>query len=68
METKGVTLDGRPAYISGRLCKFALVWCPDEDDMHQAYFSWDVVERIIKTNGGAFYSNDYTRTDGRNKI
>lgn len=47
MEAEGITLDGCPAYIGGRLKAYATVWCPD--DLHQANFSWECVKRIVES-------------------
>ena len=55
METEGITLDGMVAYISGRLCPFATLWCPD-DLARQASFSWNTIEHVITEHGGKFRS------------
>jgi len=56
MDTPGLTLDGRPSYIGGRLNRYGVVWCPGGDDLHQAKFAWSTIEHVIMNKGGAFTS------------
>jgi hypothetical protein len=51
VNSKNVTLNGRPATISGLLCDFAIV--SQFPTGLQAEFAWQTVERIIN-NGGNF--------------
>lgn len=54
-----VTLDGKPAHISGRLLPYAVVWqVPPDGDLAQSkdvQFSWAAVARVV-AGGGAFKS------------
>lgn len=49
-----VTLDGRPAKISGALRRHPVVWVLDDPRISVA-FTWESVERVIAA-GGAFKS------------
>lgn len=47
-----VTLDGRPATVSGAMFKFAEV--RSLDGVLRAEFAWSTVENVIANSGGAF--------------
>jgi hypothetical protein len=49
-----VTLNGRPALISGRLAPFAMVRTNDGERAYVGEWSWHAVRHVIETNGGAF--------------
>jgi hypothetical protein len=53
VQTKGVTLDGKPAVISGYKMPFATV--TQLSTGLSAEWSWEAVERIV-TKGGDFQS------------
>jgi hypothetical protein len=52
--TKPVTLNGRPAIISGRLSPFAVVRTNDGDRGYVGEWSWHSVRHVIENNAGAF--------------
>jgi hypothetical protein len=51
---QSVTLDGKPAVIGGVYDQFAQIGTLET--LHSVEFSWQTVDRIIRTKGGAFYS------------
>lgn len=53
VEAEGVTLDGRPAKVSGVYNDSATVW--SLDGTVSVPFSWDAVKRIV-VDGGKFTS------------
>lgn len=53
-ETPGITLDGKPARLSGTLNDFPTV-CDTTDHARRVEYSWATVERVI-AKGGAFKS------------
>ena len=59
MDTEGITLNGRPAIIKGRLLAFPIVCTLErcsEGAWHEAEFAWGTVERIIRERNGEFHS------------
>jgi len=53
INTKGATLDGVPAGISGRAMPFATVW--QREHIHYcAQWSWEAVQSIMMFKGGKF--------------
>ena len=50
--TRGITLDGQPAYIRGLKLPCARVY--QRKSLFSADFSWKAVERVILRSGGAF--------------
>jgi len=52
-KTSPITLDNKPANVSGRLCKYATIWT--QNNISGVQFSWQAVERIV-SNGGNFRS------------
>jgi len=51
---KPVTLNGRPALISGRLAPFAMVRTNDGERAYVGEWAWPTIRRVIEENGGAF--------------
>lgn len=54
MMAKPVTLNGRPALISGRLSPFAMVRTNDGERAYVGEWAWATVRHVIESNGGAF--------------
>ena len=52
--SKPVTLNGRPALISGRLSPFAMVRTNDGPRAYVGEWSWHSVRHVIEENNGAF--------------
>ena len=55
LSEQAVTLDGKPAKVSGVYNQFALVWCKSTPGKG-VQFSWAAVRSVIKTRGGRFKS------------
>ena len=55
IDAPGITLDGAPAVISGRLCEHATV-IPVGDCSRSVPFAWETVRRVVTEKGGAFRS------------
>lgn len=51
---KPVTLNGRPALISGRLAPFAMVRTNDGNRAYVGEWAWATVRHVIEESGGAF--------------
>lgn len=54
VETKGVTLDGRPAVIGGSRLDFPVVLTLD--GAQRVEFAWPTVDHIVTNRDGAFRS------------
>lgn len=54
-DRRDITLDGRPAKISGRLEQFATVATMDDSPEVSQVWAWELVKNIV-ANGGKFRS------------
>lgn len=63
MYTKGITLNGKPATISGAKLLFPQVAALDGSC--NAEWNWTAIKHIITNNGGCFYTSEEARLEAK---